>query len=58
MIFGDLVFQLIFAGSQNLGASSWFIYDEKRSKSSISDKDIFCFQVVAKMRGCDRDFSK
>jgi len=46
-----------FAISQKLAASSFFIYDEKGSKSSISDKDVTHFQAFAEMRRCSRSFS-
>jgi len=51
------VFLLIFARSQKLAASSFFIYDEKGSKSSISDEDVTHFQAFAEMRRCSRSFS-
>src|SRR5215469_8606189 len=35
-----------------------FIYDVRRSKSSISDKDVPHFQIFAEMRRCTVVFSK
>jgi len=50
--FGDSLFRGTFQGALE------FIYDERGSKSTISDKDITPFQLLAEMRRCSHSFSK